>query len=458
MSHRPLLAAGALAALAALAFVGPALIGQSQGKEALSPQRLADRFPDAPFATLIDAPPVALKGGGALPVNAAVCGGCHQAHYKDWQQSTHAQALADPQFIAELSKPSSPRWLCLNCHIPLKQQRNYQVQADTIVRANRWDVRDLQKVVNPDYDAALTQEAITCATCHVRRDADGKGVIIGKRDGAAAPHRVRQDPEALTNICARCHDPGPVQLTGTFLCWFETRREIAQGSRKGAQCAECHMPEVTRPVVAGGAPRVVRAHHWRGGGPGKTYDAPLGHSALEVDVAASREEATITVTNAHAAHRAPTADPERHFRIIVEQQGVPMVVHRIGQTWDWGDAAAGRIAKKIEDNRLFAGESRRFTVKRQGDWAHVRVVHVRLSPANLAHMQSAMPDEELRAMAPNAAAQLPTLQAHYPLFRTVFKATVAGEKVFVDPAPGKDDAAARGMPVSGLRQHLGGAE
>lgn len=452
MLHRFVLAIGTLAALTALVLVGRT---DAQPAEPLTPQRIADRFPDAPFATLIDAPPVALKGGGQLPIHAVVCGGCHQAHYADWQQSTHAHALADPQFIAELSKPSSPRWLCLNCHIPLKQQRDYLVQPDSIVRANRWDVRDLQKVPNADHDAALTQEAITCATCHVRRDADGQGTIIGKSDGTAAPHRVRKDPEALTQICARCHDPGPVQLTGTFLCWFETRREIAKGSRKGAQCAECHMPEVTRPVVAGGAPKTVRAHHWRGGGPGKTYAAPLGRTALDVGVEPSAGLLTITLTNAHAAHRAPTADPERHYRIIVEQAG-KATVHRIGQQWDWGDIAAGRIAKKVADNRLFAGESRAFSVPRIGASATVRVVHVRLSPSNLVHMQKANPDEELRVLAPKAAAQLPTLQQHYPLFRTVYRATVAGDVVMVDPNPGEADAAAAKLSVSALRALLGG--
>lgn len=454
MLHRFILAIGTLVALATLVLVGRT---DAQSAEPLTPQRIADRFPDAPFATLIDAPPVALKAGGTLPVNAVVCGGCHQGHLAEWRQSTHAQALADPQFIAELSKPSSPRWLCLNCHIPLKQQRSYLVEADSIVRANRWDVRDLKRVDNPDHDPALTQEAITCATCHVRRDTDGAGVIIGKGTGAAAPHRVRKDPAALQQICARCHDPGPVQLTGTFLCWFETRREIAKGNRKGAECAECHMPEVSRSVVAGGPPRTVRAHHWRGGGPGKTYDAPLGQSAIEVKTDASARALKITVTNAHAAHRAPTADPERHFRIIVEQAGKTSV-HRIGQRWDWGDAAAGRIAKKLEDDRPYAGESRTFTVPRDGAAATVRVVHVRLSPDNLAHMQKANPDGELRALAPGAAEKLPQLQQHYPLFRTVYRATVQGGAVTVDPQPGKDDAAARAMSVSALRALLGGAE
>lgn len=449
---RIVLAAGGLALLIAL---GVALGTPSQGADPLTPQRLDQRFPDAPFATLIDAPPVAMKtGGGSLPISARACSGCHPKHHAEWAASTHAQALADPQFIAELSKPSSPRWLCLNCHIPLQQQRPYRVQADSIVRANAWDVRDLQRVPNADYDPALAREAITCATCHVRRDTDGRGTIIGPKGSPAAPHRVRADPEALNAVCARCHDPGPVQLTGTFLCWFETRREIALGDRKGAQCVTCHMPTVQRAPAIGRPVRAVRAHHWRGGGPGKTYDAPLGQSAARVELTPGKGTLTVTVHNAHAAHRMPTADPERHLRIIVEQAGRTQV-ERIGQRWDWGDAQAGRTARRVADNRPVAGAAQRFTFAVTDAPLRVRVVHVRLSPDNLAHMQGATLDAELRALAPKAAQQIPVLQQHYPLFRTVYAATVHGGQVTVEADPGAQDAAARGLTVPQLKRLLG---
>lgn len=437
----------------ALAF---ALAPAARG-EPLTPQRLADRFPDAPFAVLIDAPPVALKAGGQIPVSAAVCAGCHPQHHAEWAASTHARALADPQFLAELSKPSSPRWLCLNCHIPLQQQRPYQVQPETIVHANAWDVRRLVEVPDPRYQPELTREAITCATCHVRRDADGAGIILGPRGSEAAPHRVRADPAALSGICARCHDPGPVQLTGTFQCWFETRREIEQGNRKGAQCAECHMPIEQRAPAVGRPVRGVRAHHWRGGGPGKTYTSPVGQSAVEVQVAVEPDAFVITVTNAHAAHRAPTADPERHLRIIVEQ-GDRQVVERIGQRWDWGDAAQGRIARKLSDDRPFAGEARQLRVPRAPGPARIRVLHVRLTVDNLLHMTRAVLDTGLIALAPEAALQIPTLQRHYPLFRTVFRAEFDGARVSVDPTPASDDAKAAHLAPQALRRLMGDSE
>lgn len=422
--------------------------------EPLTPQRLADRFPDAPFATLIDAPPVALKAGGEIPISAAVCGGCHPDHLREWAASTHAQALADPQYIAELSKPSSPRWLCLNCHIPLQQQRSYRVQADTLVHQNAWDVRRLVEVPNPTHDPALTREAITCASCHVRRDADGKGVILGPHGSAAAPHRVRRDPQALTDVCARCHDPGPVQLTGTFLCWFETRREIAHGTRKGAQCAECHMPSVERAPAIGRPARTMRAHHWRGGGPGKTWQSPLGQSALDVSVAVEPAAFVITVTNAHAAHRAPTADPERHFRIIVEQ-GARRTVERIGQRWDWGDAQRGRRAKKVHDDRPHAGASRVFRVPRTAGPARIRVLHVRLTVDNLAHMQATTIPPAAAALAPQTAALIPAMQRHYPLFRTVFHADFDGARLTVSPTPHAEDAQAATLGIPALRKLMG---
>jgi hypothetical protein len=51
------------------------------------------------------------------------CGKCHTEIYREWKTSTHAHALSDLQFQAELSKPAQPKWICLNCHIPVQNQR-----------------------------------------------------------------------------------------------------------------------------------------------------------------------------------------------------------------------------------------------------------------------------------------------------------------------------------------------
>jgi hypothetical protein len=83
------------------------------------------------------------------------------------------------------------------------------------------------------------------------------------------------------------------------------------------------------------------------------------------------------------------------------------------------------------------------------------VVHVRLSPDNLAHMRKAKLDAGLRALAPQAAAQIPHLQKTYPLFRTIYRARVENGAVQVDPKPERDDIQAAGGTVHQLRQLLG---
>ena len=64
---------------------------------------IGERIP-VDFATLIDAPDVAVKGGGTFPPSAVVCGACHQDQLRQWRGSTHANALDDLQFLAELAK------------------------------------------------------------------------------------------------------------------------------------------------------------------------------------------------------------------------------------------------------------------------------------------------------------------------------------------------------------------
>jgi nitrate reductase cytochrome c-type subunit len=392
------------------------------------PTTVGERIP-MDFAALIDAPPVALKAGGELQPSVSVCGGCHQAQLEEWRASSHARALEDLQFVAEVSKPSSPRWLCLNCHIPLQQQRPYLVQASTRLAATKWDVRELVKVPNPDFRRELVEEAISCAACHVRRDADGKGTVIGPRGGEASPHRVKKDPDGLSTMCLRCHDPGPVTITPQFFCWFETSREIKAGRRSDETCVDCHMPEAERPPALGRPATKNRQHLWRGGGPPKDKAQPFGTSALEVRSEVDAGRVLVLVTNARSAHMAPSADPERHYLVDVRQldaggDEVARDTFRIGQVWDWGDEASERPAKKLTDNRIAPLESRALEYRR--DSAAVRVIvdvkHVRLTPSNLTHMKGTEVHAELRATLPGAAAKLLEMEKHYPLFRYVYRA------------------------------------
>ncbi len=399
------------------------------------PPTLADRFGDHAFLTPIDAPPtVALVAGGELDTRAATCGGCHQAHYQDWSQSTHAAAVHDVQFLAELAKPDQPRWLCLNCHAPTSPQRAETITASTRL-ASADSILTLQTNRNPDYERGRTSEGVTCAACHVRRDTDGAGTVIGPHGSGKAPHRVRHDPAALEGVCVSCHSPGAeIVITPTFPCWFTTAEELAAGPSAGKTCVACHMPSAERAVVVDAAPRSLRRHTWAGGGIAKTAEGVATAvergfvSGLDVTLAPM----AVTLTNARAGHSLPTGDPERFFLVeatLRDDAGAVLAADslRIGQTWDWGDAATGRPARQTADNRLTAGEVRVWTPRLTGrvGTMTVTVTSVRLTSDNAAEMAAVTLDAELQELWPALPSVLAAPMAAYPRSIVVFEGTLA---------------------------------
>ena len=394
---------------------------------------LVERFGDWPFLTPIDAPAtVALLGGGELPTDAATCGGCHGAFYAEWSKSTHASAMHDLQLMAELQKATSPRWLCLNCHIPTAVQRDRLITPSTrLVSAG--DIGQIDAPPNPAHEPARMAEGITCATCHVRRDPDGQGTVIVPHEGVVAPHRTRIDPAALTNICVRCHSPGPAVISPSLFCWFETADELAQGPAAGSTCTSCHMPAAERAVAAGSPVRATRVHGWAGGGVPKS---PEGYESLlargytpGVEVSVSADPLLVTLENT-AGHALPTADPERYLRVEARYEDaagatLDRALLRVGQRWDWGDAAVGRPPRRVKDERLGPGETREWRPDlARPDGAVALVVelsHVRLQPAYASGMRSVKLDAELQALWPDAAARLPDFERHYPLGTRIYR-------------------------------------
>lgn len=406
-------------------------------------QSLHQRFGEWDFLTLIDAPKtVAVKGGGEFAANASTCGACHQDNYREWRDSTHANALRDPQYLAELAKSSSPRWLCLGCHIPLKNQREQLVDGDTKLLSSGYDIGTIDDRKNPDFDRTLQTEAITCATCHVRRGPDGKGVVIGPRGDPIAPHFVKKDPKALNDICVRCHSPGEAQLTPTFVCWFETAEELAAGPYAGEKsCIDCHMKITERALVPGNPVRKTRQHHWQGGGVPKSFDLydKLEHQGwvpgLEVTLTFNGLDSTVAVENKNAGHKIPTADPERHYLVrarLLDAAGKELArdVLRIGQRWDWGGLESGRVAHRIEDTRLAPRERRQWQPElpaaafNKASSLEVDALHVRLAPGNARYAKQAKIDDELEALVPGARARGAALEKHYPLLSFIARERV----------------------------------
>lgn len=413
------------------------------------PPTVAERLGEWPFLLPIDAPPtVALVAGGEVPTDVATCGACHPDHRAEWAGSTHAFAMRDAQFLAELAKPGQPRWLCLNCHIPTRPQRAEQIRADTRF-AEPGSLARLEVVPEPAFDPARVEEGVSCATCHVRRGEDGLGHVVGPRGSGRAPHRVVADRAALDGVCVRCHSPGPARISATFTCWFETADELAAGPSAGAACVDCHMPTTTRTAAVGGPPLELRRHWWTGGGVPKRPQAAAELVARGytpgVDVAVDPgPPLRLTLTNTRAGHLVPTADPERHLLVearVVGADGRVRATHtaRLGQTWDWGDEATQRPARRLTDDRIRPGEARTLELPLApgpGEHVELEVAHVKVAEATVPHLAAAALDAELLALWPEAADHVAAIPETYPRRLVFFRARVEGGDVVVEPFPG----------------------
>jgi hypothetical protein len=297
---------------------------------------------------------------GLPDLSAKTCGACHTEIYEEWKLSVHAAAWTDRQAQAEFAK-GPQKWMCLNCHTPLRiQQENWPVGLVDD------DVQQPILVKAPVYDAALREEGITCAACHVR-----DGVIHGPGlEDSVAPHPVEADPTFRDEqVCLRCHQAVATYPGKDFTCTFNTGVEWQAGpdAAEGTHCADCHMPRIDRPAAIGGPTRSVARHWWRGAGIPKeagVHPPPEANKfGLDLQATAGGGAVELVLTNAHAGHMLPTGDPERWVEVTVTFSGADgaMVgepaVTRIGQTWEWYPAP-----KKIGDNRLSPREERRVSI------------------------------------------------------------------------------------------------
>jgi len=297
---------------------------------------------------------------GLSSLSAKQCGVCHQDHYKEWQQSTHAHAWTDLQFQAELKKESSP-FMCINCHIPLQNQQEYIIEG--LIDG---DIYQPVKRKNPKFDKTLQQEGINCASCHVR-----DGAIIGPTGTKKAPHKTVKDTKFLSeSLCISCHNAVAV-ITPTLACSFETGDEWKAGPYFGKEnCIDCHMEATHREVMKGMGERPSRIHNFAGSGIPK-FDTVTTNikNGLEFYPKLAKNIITLydsisfsfKVKNEHAGHKVPTGDPERFFLIIFELKNgkgevVASATERIGEKWQWHPSV-----KKLSDNNLDPNEERVFS-------------------------------------------------------------------------------------------------
>ncbi len=321
---------------------------------------------------------------GLVSMQAKSCGVCHVRHYEEWQKSTHAQAWKDLQFQAELRKESSP-FMCINCHIPLQNQQEFIVTG-----LENGDIYKPVKKINPHFDAQLQQEGITCVSCHVRNN-----VIIGPSGSLLAPHAVKKDTIHLSeNLCISCHNANAV-VTPTLACSFETGDEWKAGPYFGKKnCISCHMPETHRSIMAGMPPRKSRFHSFPASGipkldtlkPERLESLSFKTSQLKKIYHSSDSlDFSFSLSNDFAGHRVPSGNPERFIMVEMflfdkNNSLIHQMSGRIGEHWEWHPEA-----KKLSDNNLDPGETRKYTIKyqfcNQGKYRlNVKVSKHRLTP------------------------------------------------------------------------------
>jgi hypothetical protein len=245
---------------------------------------------------------------GLSTLSARECGACHEAIYREWAKSMHAQAWSEPYFQVDFKYDGSQQ-ICLNCHTPLENQQENLV----LGFKDREKFKPILKP-NPSYDLTLRDEGVTCATCHVR---DGR--IVGPFESAAAPHPVTVIPEMVSGLgpCERCH----VVTNSRWDVFYRVPPcgTVAEISERGQRpdCVGCHMPPVSRPAASGGAVRNGRRHLFQGGHVPEMVESALrvGHK-LE-DIGGTRARYVFSLTNAGAGHYLPTGTPDRHLTLDV---------------------------------------------------------------------------------------------------------------------------------------------
>ena len=373
---------------------------------------------------------------GTQGIRAYQCGECHRAIYQEWSQSSHALALRNLQFIAELAKPRTPKWICLNCHIPVLNQREYSVAM--LVNG---DILLPVKKGNPRFDRHFQKEGVTCAACHIRMDAKtGESIIMSASLSKNAPHPVQADSEFLRKLCLRCHEPEE-GIANQFISTFRPHAEAAEHNRqisekfgKEMDCVDCHMPEQIRQVsetAKSSPPRLSHRHTWTGSPIPKWYSGyeelqkkglPSGLLARvtfpDKPAADSTVDIIVALKNDSAGHHLPTGNPEKFLLLVASLENqygrvISEKKFRIGQNWQW------RPIKKLSDNRIHMSEERIYKIPMSlpgglaGLKFSVKVLIGRMSGTGLAEIKKRSGINE--KYLPNAKKMVANIEQHYPM-------------------------------------------
>jgi nitrate/TMAO reductase-like tetraheme cytochrome c subunit len=243
------------------------------------------------------------------------CGSCHAKQYQDWRTSLHSHAMG-PGVMGQLleikSNAVGELRDCTRCHAPLSEQEV----------SLRKQLRGVKQI------AALHEQGLVCAACHVRRHVRFGPPQTKPPAEGQSPHDGFVSTTAFEDgrFCATCHQFGAdgyvlngKPLENTYAEW-----QSSQYAKQGQQCQSCHMPE--------------RQHLWRG-----IHDAEITRKGITINPTAptyrdGELSAQLTIINSGTGHDFPTYVTPR---VVVQ------------------------IFQESADNKLIAGTLREKIIARQ---------------------------------------------------------------------------------------------
>lgn len=283
--------------LGALLVIGAAL-GLSASRQAQSPAASAE---DKVFLDQYWRQPVSPQGtppAAFTPIEASLapqdCGVCHPVQSEDWQTSLHAQSMGPGvmgQLVDMLDNNPEEALFCQTCHAPLTEQLP-KVQPT----GSGGSIID-----NPHYQAALREQGLVCAACHVRQH---QRFGPPKRPDAppsppVVPHGgvMRTAAFERSEFCMGCHqfEADGFALNGKLLENTYQEWQASRYAKEGVQCQNCHMPD--------------RRHLWRG-----IHDPEMVKSGVTIDFTTKKPtyrpgemlQAALRITNSGVGHYFPT--------------------------------------------------------------------------------------------------------------------------------------------------------
>lgn len=288
--------------------------------------------------------PISEQVPAGLPdMKASTCGQCHQAIYAEWKTTIHSKAWSEDYFQSDWTYDQKKQ-NCLNCHTPMENQ-----QADLVKGFENDDYWRPILEPNPNFDPDYQDEGVSCAACHVKN-----GSIMGPHGVENAPHPTTYKPDMRSGmeVCRRCHITG---VTDEFsfgdpnIC--TTVNEIEASNIK-PDCINCHMPEITRPLVPGYPARKGRQHLWRGGHDPEMVSKDIDIAINQVSRKGNKYRYEIKFTNIGTHHKLPTGTPDRHLVITAnlldqDKRIIKSKTHKVIRRILWRP-----IVLQLSDNRL----------------------------------------------------------------------------------------------------------